>query len=554
MMDKWTIHTERIDDIPLLIAQMERMGLPELLDHFFPTHGNWRGLSLGWVATIWLAHILSEGDHRLSHVQPSVAQLLQTLETCVGRPIRALDFSDDRLADILTALGQDEPWEAFEAALNQRLVRVYDLNPQRVRLDSTTASGYGRVTPNGLFQFGPSKDHRPDLPQVKVMLTTLDPLGMPLATAILPGHRADDPLYIPAVAQVRQSLGRSGLLYIGDCKMASLETRAFIQAGKDFYLCPLPEIQCPPEKIEAYLIPVWQGEEALISVLQEGEEAETVAEAVERRERLSAQVDGETVTWEERRLVMRSPKGAQAQEKALRARLARAQAALEALNQRKRGKRRFSDREGLRQAAEAIVLRYSVEGLLRLEYEEADKGPQVRVEVNEEALEKTLRLVGWRVYVTNAPVEVLSLAQAVQAYRSQYIIDRGMGRLKGRTLSLTPMYLQRDERVKGLIRLLSLGLRVLTLLEFAVRRALAAEGESLAGLYAGNPKRATVRPTSEQLLRAFRGITLTVVEEPLQTRRHVTPLSLLQQRILHLLGFSPNLYARLATTHTAKPP
>ncbi|MEM3433947.1 MAG: hypothetical protein QXP27_07200, partial [Candidatus Methanomethyliaceae archaeon] len=127
-------------------------------------------------------------------------------------------------------------------------------------------------------------------------------------------------------------------------------------------------------------------------------------------------------------------------------------------------------------------------------------------------------------------------------------------RLKGRTLSLTPMYLQRDERVKGLIRLLSLGLRVLTLLEFAVRRALAAEGESLAGLYAGNPKRATVRPTSEQLLRAFRGITLTVVEEPLQTRRHVTPLSLLQQRILHLLGFSPNLYARLATTHTAKPP
>lgn len=222
--------------------------------------------------------------------------------------MRALDFSDDRLADILTALGEDEPWEAFEAALNPRLVQVYDLNPQRVRLDSTTASGYGRVTLDGLFQFGPSKDHRPDLPQVKVMLTTLDPLGMPLATAILPGHRADDPLYIPVVAQVRQSLGRSGLLYIGDCKMAALETRAFIQAGGDFYLCPLPEIQCPPEKLETSLIPVWRGEQALTAILREGEEAETVAEGFERRERLSAQVEGQTVTWEERWLVLRSLK------------------------------------------------------------------------------------------------------------------------------------------------------------------------------------------------------------------------------------------------------
>lgn len=219
---------------------------------------------------------------------------------------------------------------------------------------------------------------------------------MPLATAVLPGHRADDPLYIPAVAQ-RQSLGRSGLLYIGDCKMAALETRAFIQAGGDFYLCPLPEIQCPPEKLETFLIPVWRGEQALTPILREGEEAETVAEGFERRERLSAQVEGQTVTWEERWLVLRSLKWAPAQEKALEERLTKAQATLEALNERKRGKRRFSDPEALRQAAEGIVLRYHVQGLLRLAYEEADKGPRVRVEVNEEALEKTRRLLGWRV-------------------------------------------------------------------------------------------------------------------------------------------------------------
>jgi hypothetical protein len=41
-----TIITERVDDIPLLLEQMQRMGLPTLFDTHFPTHGNWTGLSL----------------------------------------------------------------------------------------------------------------------------------------------------------------------------------------------------------------------------------------------------------------------------------------------------------------------------------------------------------------------------------------------------------------------------------------------------------------------------------------------------------------------------
>src|SRR2546426_7652679 len=37
------IITERVDDIPLLLEQMQRMSLPTLLDTHFPTHGNWQG-------------------------------------------------------------------------------------------------------------------------------------------------------------------------------------------------------------------------------------------------------------------------------------------------------------------------------------------------------------------------------------------------------------------------------------------------------------------------------------------------------------------------------
>ena len=68
------------------------------------------------------------------------------------------------------------------------------------------------------------------------------------------------------------------------------------------------------------------------------------------------------------------------------------------------------------------------------------------------------------------------------AYRSAYLVERSFGRLKGCPLSLTPMYVQRDDHATGLMRLLSLALRVLTLLECVGRRRLAAEGTPLAGL------------------------------------------------------------------------
>ena len=164
-----------------------------------------------------------------------------------------------------------------------------------------------------------------------------------------------------------------------------------------------------------------------------------------------------------------------------------------------------------------------------------------------------MRRVGWRVYGTNQPVTSLSLAQAVLAYRSEYQVERSFGRLKGRPLSLTPMYVQRDDYATGLIRLLSIALRVLTLVEFVGRRALAAEGATLAGLYAGNPKRATNRPTAERLLEAFQDITLIIIPGAQQTDRHVNALSPLQQRILEILGFSSALYTRLCTVSSEPP-
>src|SRR5215813_4498934 len=495
--------SERVDDIPVLLAQLERMGVQPLLDEHFPTHGHGVGLSLGWVTVIWLTHIWSEANHRLNHVEPWAEQRLQTLRGCTGQPVQPLEVSDDRLAAVLEALSDDARWSAFEGVLNQHPRRVYDLGAACVRLDSTTANGHWTVTEDGRFQFGHSKDHRPDRPQVKIMVSALDPLGMPVATDVVPGQRADDPVSIPAITRVRESLGRRGLLYVGDGKMGALEPRAFLQAGGDYDVCPLSESQLPPAILADYLAPVWTGAQAVTVIHrpQPGGSLELIAEGFERQEPVTAEVAGQLYHWLERRLVSRSVQLAHAGERGLQARLAKAQAEVTALKKRRRGRRRYPDPSALREAVDTILTRYRVHGLLHVWYKE-------------QCWERPRRRYGGR----DATVR-----------------------------------LEWDDHATGLIRLLSLGLRMLTLLEFEVRRRLAMAKTTLSGLSVGNPKRATARPTAERLLEAFQGLTLTIIREGRRRRRHLTQLSRIQQHVLALLAFPVDIYMRLCPD-SHKPP
>jgi len=566
MTEQLNVTTERVDDIPILLTHSHKMGIAELLDEHFKPHGNWEGISLGWTTAVWLAHILSEGDHRMNQVQPWVAHLRQTLSSGTGQAVQDRYWSDDRLAIVLDALSDDQTWQHFETALNQRLIRVYQLKPQRVGLDSTTVSGYWTVNEEGLVQFGYSKDHRPDLPQLKVMLSALDPLGLPLATQVVAGKAADDPLYLPAVRQVSQRVQMHGLLYVGDCKMAALSTRASVHAQGDYYLCPLANKQLPDGVLDTYLQPVWAGERTLTPVYRSkpGEEPELIAQGYEQTMIQVGEVDGQPLSWSERQVIVRSLKLAQASQAALQARLVKVQAALLQLHAHKQGKPHSHDADALRASAQALVKQHQVEGLLRLRIDEQVTERAVRAygsrpatmriertlslhsEIDEAAVEAASRRLGWRVYVTNHPQETLELSQAVLAYREEYLVERSFGRFKGKPLSLSPMYVQSDRRATGLVRLLSIGLRVLTRLQFCARQHLAQSQESLPGLYAGNPKRTTNRPTAEALLHAFQHIHLSVVTLGPQLHRHITPLSELQKRILALWDLSPALYDQLS--------
>ena len=233
------VQQERIDDVPLLLGMMHRMKIAETLDKHLGQHHLHEGLSNGNLAVGWLAYILSESDHRKSAVQTWANRIPHTLESFFAASLRPHEFSDDRLGILLKNLAAAD-WDDIESELFYSCFDVYELPQDAFHLDTTTSCGYHAIEPDGIMQLGHSKDHRPDLPQLKIMAAVTQPLAFPVSTAVVAGNQSDDELYWPTIVEVKQKVGGAGLLFAGDCKMASLDTRARIAEGGDYYLTPLP--------------------------------------------------------------------------------------------------------------------------------------------------------------------------------------------------------------------------------------------------------------------------------------------------------------------------
>lgn len=565
------ITTERLDDFPLLLEIMVRLGLPGIIDNHLRRHGLQQGLSWGWIATIWLAHILTQSNPRKQPVQVWVRQAPETIERITGMKVNELDFTDDRLTLLLRRLSKPETWQAIETELGRSIMRVYELKPERVRLDATTISGYHASGEDTLFQYGHSKDD-PSLAQVKVMVASLDPLGLPLVTQVVAGNTADDPLYIPAVDRVLQIIEGVGLLFVGDCKMSALSIRAHIHQCGQHYLCPLAQTGKTGQEMIKWIEAANDRQHQMEMVCAENEAGERrlLAEGYEFERLIQAEISGEVTEWTERVLVVRSENYRRVLREGLEGRLERAIEDLLALTPAPgRGKRQIRDETELVEAAEAVLKAHDVEGLLGYTFERQEKrqtkyigrgrgSPErpkqeivtvryqmITIARQEEAIAALQKTFGWRAYVTDALAEQLTLEQAVLTYREEWLIERGFHRLKGVPLSLSPLFVKRDDQVVGLTNLLTLAVRFLTLIEFVVRRKLKHNQEKLAGLIENNPKKGIDNPTTERLLKMFDNITLTVVQLPGQNIRHLPALTAVQIRILELLGLSENVYSRL---------
>jgi len=199
-----------------------------------------------------------------------------------------------------------------------------------------------------------------------------------------------------------------------------------------------------------------------------------------------AKVAGKPIAWAERVQLPRSPALTQRKQTNLEARLRRAEQAVRALTPAVGpGRKQCREEASLQAAVSAILERCDVTGLLtaswqRQVYQETKcVGPgrgsakrarrtevQVRYQITEArresaAIEARRQRLGWRVQVTNSPKKRLSLVASVLSYRSGWCLERDFHLLKDYPLGIRPLYVKSDAQIGGLVRLMTLALRML---------------------------------------------------------------------------------------------
>ena len=568
------IRIERLDDIPLLISVMMQMELHKSLDRQIPSHWKQRNLSWGMTCIIWLAYILSEGDHRKVTVREYIKNLSVSLSMITGSEVEEYDFTDDRLGILLKHLSKKPCWDKIEKDISERSIEAYKLPVDTIRCDATTVSGNHAVEEDGLFQKGVSKDN-PRLPQIKIMTGALDPLGMPLATDVVAGQNADDTLYVPVIKRMNEYLKNNDVLYVGDTKMSASGTRLYIKGLGEHYLCPLPHTGNIAQNMEKWVkIGIMKARQGALNdvYMEKNGEEKRVASGYEFERILSGESDGKKIKGMERVLIVNSPAHAKSQAAGLEKRLENAIKKLYALTpQRGPGKRQIADEKTLKDAINRILKQHKVEGMLFLKYEKEVENTEkyigkgrggknrkkqtiekIRYQVlsvrrNEYRIKREKERQGWKVFVTDVSPERLDFNGAVKCYRKEYRVERIFNRLKSR-MNIAPLFVRKDDQIRGMTHLLTLGARVLTLMEYVVRRSLQENQAVLKGLYPENPKKTTDMPTSEKLLNAFSNINLTFLKMHGDITRCLTPLTSLQQEILKRLKLENFVYKNLEIT------
>lgn len=558
---------EHLDDLPVLGNQIRRIELSSILDTHFVDHGHWKGISGGKLTFGWLLYILSQGDHRLSHVEDWAELRLRSLAAILEEPkLRSLDFCDDRLARLLDRFSEDDKWTDFEKAIGKKLLQVYQLDRVEgeskaeikvVRTDSFNAPQYRDE--GELYRHGYSKQRRSDQPFCKVMISALDPMAVPLAVDILKGSGPDVDHYLSVIKRVQSMLEKSGNLYVGDSQLCSMPNRLAIHSAGDYYLCPLSKKQVSKEKLHSYLDRIKGAINKLPSIFTQTASKRKPAYFYELTETIKAQEKG--IMWQERRILVYSPHYAQGLIKSFNNRLSESEQKIQNLVISKPGRRNPKTIKDLYARVAAIIKQYKVEDCFKVKCSQTlekrrvqkhkNRPEEIRQKItlylkikrNEDVIELKQKRLGWQLYGTNVPQNKFETSDLIKSYRDEYRIEHLFDYLINRDVGLLPIYLKKEERIKGLIRLLSLAMRFSMLIQYDVRIKLSKNGGQLKGIYPGNKNRKTDRPTTPMLLRAFKGISVVWLQTGEVNIIQLTHLKENQKTILKLLG-TPDVYQR----------
>lgn len=525
--------SEHVDDIPLLLGFFQRLQLPQLIDSTFSHTFQAESKNLGILTALWLSHILSQSQRQSRHLRSWIASHPETLRRHAPTFAHISNANDVHLREVLHILANDRYWARFESALNRHITKQYKLKDSRVRLETCSALWY--INTDGSLQIDSERRWRSGTNYVRMICGILEPSNIPLTMSFTLGNDQHEDLAVEVVNHIRASLTEP-LIFVGNGALSNT-VRATIRQNRDRYLGLLSKAELAQNLAE-----LSSEVQSIYQLPDQG--LAPIAEGYERRVQLRS-TDSRQEIYEERQLFVRRYDIVQQQTAALRERVQVVCHEIMELTRPKRGKRRLVTMEDLHKAAQEICAAHGVEGLVEISCQEDLDARMIRryrgrptmtrvnhmfhisARLNEQAFAQRLKELGWDIYVTTLEAQLLTFHDLLDTpVTSSPFIQR----LNERQLSILPGVIQRPEHMRGTVRLLSLALRCLGLLDYA--------SLSYAPAYDSQP----TGFSGDEFLRCFHDLTLTTVYDGCQEHRHLTALSTRQRRMLDILGLPHSLY------------
>lgn len=553
------LEIERLGPLPLLNHLLERLNLERLVDRFVPTTDARSPVSHAQALGVLLRSILVEREpvyrqaETVEGFAPGAFGLGQQDALGDDRIGRALDrlFDADRgalLTELVVSLG-----ETFGVKFNE-----FHSDTTSVRLTGQYASARGRSIRGKRapwITYGYSKDHRPDLKQLLLVLTTTQDGGLPVQFRCEAGNASDSRTHEATWDALCRLAGGPDFLYVADSKLCGGEAMDHIDRRRGRFVTVMPRSRSEDARFRQWL--------------QEHEIAwETVRERPHPRRRAGPRDvwrvwrsdlpsrEGWPIVWVHSNLL--ALKQAARREECL----ARAKQDLARLvRYLKTHRPRAAHR--LRGRVDRILERHRVSRYLLVKVQQKPEhefkqeragrpGPETRYRritrrrweitwsVDEAKVAHDRASDGMYPLLTND--RNLTPGQVLAAHKGQPAIERRFQQMKS-VHEIAPVFLKNEGRIEALFFLYAIALLVQALLERELRIAMKREGVDSLPLYPEH--RPCRRPTAEQVMRLFAHVARHAAVRPDGSREIFEPaLTELQSQILHLLNIPRERYER----------
>ena len=561
--DAFKLRGERVGPLPLINRFLDRLGLEGLLDRLVPTQDRRVRLPYAKGLGLLLRSILVEREaiYRQQEIVrgfwPEAYGLTPELVGHAG---------DDAIGRALERL-----FDADRAALLTEVVlavqREFALGMDELHNDSTSVSFCGqyraargrqvRGQRAPLITYGHSKDHRPDLKQLLLILTTSRDGNVPVQFRCADGNQNDSPTHQETWDTLCKVAGRTDFLYVADSKLCNREAMDHIHYKKGRFVCVMPRNRLEDAEFRKWI----QDHEPEWTLVWDREHPRRKEGSRDRWRVVRASLpsrEGWPVVWVHSSLM------ALGQEQTRRVNLLKAEEGLKALDMSLSGSRpRHHLRKEIDEDVTALLARHKVTRYLKVKvgtveshtFQQAKRGRpgpnttfvrktkkawHLTWEIDQAAVDYDRKSDGMYPLLTND--RALTDTQVLEAHKGQPSIEKRFEQAKT-VLEIAPVLLKNEDRIEAFFLVYFLALMVQALIERELRLAMRREGIEKLPIYP--EERQTAHPTAEQVFRLFSlAQRQTLTCNGVLVKTFVEPLTSLQEQVLGLLGIPAATYLR----------